>query len=145
MNAPLGDEPSTWLTGDVSADALLAAISAIESGEHDEVKAVRPVYLKLNSAHRGLSARGLLVLDAGLCIITPGYALQMHRRDTKRLARKANGYRPEDEAYIRNLLIEKLTILVARRATGLGTLIKEYGNVLDWEKDQAEQRKLIPA
>lgn len=142
MNTPLGDEPSVWLTGDDKAVALLEAILAIEKGEHDEVKAVRAAYVVLHTVSHGLSARDLLVLNAGFCIATPLQAFRMHGRTFGQQARNKEGYCLKDEVDIRSLVIEKLTILVEGRTANLGRLINDYFSLLALEKYQAEQSSL---
>jgi len=141
VNAPLGDEPSIWLTGDVKADALHDAIRAITIGEYYEVKAVRAIYVDLHRS-RNLNSRSLLVLDAGFCIATPLQALQMHRREHHHLARRTSGYSLEDEAYIHDLLVEKLVVLADGRTANLGRLVNDYASLLTWEKEKTERMKL---
>lgn len=142
MNAPLGDEPSTWLSGNDKAVVLLEALLAIEKGELDEVNAVRAAHYALHSTDYRLSSRILLVLNAGYCISTPLQAFRMHGRTFGRQARSTKDYCLKDEVVIRNLIIEKLTILGEGRTANLGRLVHDYRSLLSLEIYLAEQNSL---
>ncbi len=137
MNDPLGAGPSVW-SNCVTADVLLESIRSMKTGCRDERQAVRKATNELNKMSLSLDSRCLLVLDAGYCIATPGEALTMFGRKFAQRARTANGYCLEDEAYIRTLLIEKLTILTDKGSNAdLGRLINDYSSLLSWEKEKA--------